>query len=658
VAAFALALASETPAETAGAHRHGASDEALDEILMPSEGEGAPTRIALPSRDALQAPWLGELAKAQRQAAKDLSVFHDFALTDRQPESGITFRNETTDDSGATYKPVHYDHGNGVAVADVDGDGHLDLYFTNQLAPNQLWRNLGDGRFEDVTERAGVALPDRISVTGSFADTDNDGDPDLYVTTVRGGNALFENDGSGRFTDVTERAGLEYEGHSSGGVFFDYDRDGLLDLFLCNVGVYTTEFEGRGGYYTGVEDAFGGHLRPEERDEKSRLYRNLGDNVFEDVTRDAGLIDFSWTGDASPIDGNGDGWPDLYVLNMQGHDQYFENREGHFERRTLDVFPHTPWGSMGIKAFDWDNDGDDDLFLTDMHSDMSENIGPEREKLKSRMQWDEAFLRSEGRSVYGNAFFSNDGEGGYSEVSDDVGAENYWPWGLSVGDLNADGWEDVFITASMNYPFRYGVNSLLLNDRGRRFVDAAFPLGAEPRRDGRTSKAWFELDCDGADREDPLVCEKYDLSGRVEVWAALGTRSSVIFDLEGDGDLDVVTNDFNDVPMVLVSDLTQRRPVHFLKVRLVGTRSNRDGLGARVTLRAGPATYTRSYDGATGYLSHSVYPLYFGLGDVTAADSIDVVWPSGTSQTVSGPFESGAVVEVVETGGDSAAESR
>jgi hypothetical protein len=376
------------------------------------------------------------------------------------------------------------------------------------------------------------------------------------------------------------------------------------------------------------------------------------------VTRDAGLIDFSWTGDASPIDANADGWPDLYVLNMQGHDQYFENREGRFERRTLEVFPNSPWGSMGIKAFDWDNDGDDDLLLTDMHSDMSENIGPEREKLKSRMQWDEAFLRSEGRSVYGNAFFRSDGESGFSEVSDEVGAESYWPWGLSVGDLNADGWEDVFITASMNYPFRYGANSLLLNDRGRRFAEAAFLLGVEPRRDGRTSKAWFELDCDGEHRGDPLVCEKYGIEGRVEVWAALGTRASAIFDLDGDGDLDIVTNEFNDVPMVLVSDLSERSAVRHLKVELVGTRSNRDGLGAKVTVRAGAVSYTRTYDGATGYLSHGVYPLYFGLGEAAAADSIAVVWPSGTTQTLVGPFESGRTVEVVESASESAGVGR
>ena len=149
------------------------------------------------------------------------------------------------DDAGKIYKAVHYDHGNGIAVADVDGDGRLDIYFVNQVGGNQLWRNVGGGRFENITAAAGVGVPAKVSVSASFADIDNDGDADLYVTTVRGGNMLFENDGKGRFKDVSKASGLDYVGHSSCAVFFDYDRDGKLDLFLVNVGRYTTEHASR-----------------------------------------------------------------------------------------------------------------------------------------------------------------------------------------------------------------------------------------------------------------------------------------------------------------------------------------------------------------------------------------------------------------------------
>jgi hypothetical protein len=192
--------------------------------------------------------WLEIRRKAQIDSAAGLDAFHRFRFEDRVEESGITFRNRVTDDSTKHFKAVHYDHGNGIAIADVDADGRLDIYFTSQTGPNELWRNLGGGRFENVTERAGVALSGLISVTGSFGDIDNDSDPDLYVTTVRHGNFLFENDGTGRFRDITDSSGTGYEGHSSASSFFDYDRDGLLDLYLCNVGVYTTNEVGALGY--------------------------------------------------------------------------------------------------------------------------------------------------------------------------------------------------------------------------------------------------------------------------------------------------------------------------------------------------------------------------------------------------------------------------
>ena len=159
-------------------------------------------------------------------------------------ESGITFVQHIVDDAGIDYKAVHYDHGNGIAVADVDGDGLYDIYFVNQVGGNQLWKNLGGGKFKNITATAGVGLPGRIGVTASFADTDNDGDQDLFVTTVMGGNALFENDGHGKFTDITKASGLDLVAHSSGAVFFDYNNDGLLDLLVCNVGNYTRHEKG------------------------------------------------------------------------------------------------------------------------------------------------------------------------------------------------------------------------------------------------------------------------------------------------------------------------------------------------------------------------------------------------------------------------------
>lgn len=597
-----------------------------------------------PALDGMQAR-----IDAQRATVKQFKVFHDFQFTDKLKESGITFVHHVVPEASYNYMGVHYDHGTGIAVADIDGDGLYDIYFVNQVGGNELWKNLGNGKFKNITDQAGVALKGRISVAAAFADVNNTGRPDLFVTTANEGNVLFRNDGNGHFTDVTEQSGLGPSAHSSGALFFDYNRDGLLDLLVCNVGVYTTDQKGPAGEYVGLQDAFLGHLHP-DRFETPVLYKNLGNYEFKDVTAEVGLDPRGWCGDIDVVDLNGDGWPDIYFLNMQGANHYYENQGGQkFVEKTSTYFPKTPWGAMGIKFFDYDNDGRMDLFITDMHSDMMEgNVPPDQEKERLLLNHPppENMLGGDpGNYIYGNAFYHNLGGGKFEEISDKIGVETYWPWGVSVGDVNADGWDDIFVTAGMNFPYRYGINSMLLNNAGANFLDSEFLLGIEPRAVPYTQ--WFDIDCSVEHPgEAQRLCEGYKT--RIMVMAPKASRSSVMFDIDNSGVLDIVTNDFNSAPQVLMSNLAQKKQIHWLKVSLVGTKSNREGLGATVKVTAGGHTQTKYNDGKSGYLSQSDLPLYFGLGDNAKIERIEVQWPSGRVQTVSKKLKENEVLVIEE----------
>lgn len=639
---------------------------AIDEVLpdfVPSTSLSTLHNLPATTQHMAQPPgilddsWLAGMASAEAATQQKLGVSPAFRFQDCAQEIGMTFTPQIVDDQRHRLLVNHYDHGNGVSVADVDGDSNPDLYFTSQVGPNELWRGTREGGFEKVTEAGGAGLEDRISVAASFADTDNDGDPDLFVTSIRSENSFFENV-EGTFVDRTTESGLAYTGHSSKGTFFDFDRDGLLDLYVCNVGRFTTEEEVAVrqdvcnsqrsttlNYFVGRPDAFSGHLVPDLA-ECSRLYRNLGDNRFEDVTEKFGLqSDASWSGDAVAFDANSDGWTDLYVCNMQGHDTLYINQDGAgFKDSTDEYFEATPWGTMGVTVADFDNNGRFDVFLTDMHSDMSVDVGPEKEKLKAEITWPEEFLLSDGRSIYGNAFYRQGADGKYSEISDEIHAENYWPWGLSYGDINADGFTDAFLTSSMCFPYRYCTNSLLLNHRGERFFDAHFATGIEPRSKDQQIAPWFALDFAETDNDNRL---RKSRTGDWVVWSATGSRSSVLYDFDNDGDMDIITNEFNTRPQLLRSNL-QESGVQYLKIDLLGTQSNRDALGAIVRVVTGGLKQSQVKTGASGYLGQSLLPLYFGLGEAETVDRIEVIWPTGRTQVMEGPVSTNQLLKIVE----------
>ncbi len=556
------------------------------------------------------------------------------AFRERAREAGITFRMHfLPGEQGEKFKVNLYDHGCGVVVGDFDGDGHDDVYFLNQMGSNALYRNKGDGTFEDVTARAGVGVGDRVCVGATFADTLNRGLQDLYVTSTRGGNLFFRNNGDGTFTDVTEKAGLKLVAHSQTAVFFDYDNDGFLDLFVTNTARWTLDkYDRTAHYFPGTSGLWGLADAPRE---KNVLYRNLGNGKFKDVTKEAGLEGKGWGGDVVVFDYDNDGHLDLLVTNMFGATQLYRNNgNGTFTDVTKAVLGRTSFGAIGARAFDFNNDGRLDLLIVDMHSDMwlPEGIDPRRTaydlKIKYPKLWgpfygqrpetvgDEELLRRkfefrDADVVFGNTLFKARPSGKFAEVSDKAGLETWWPWGIATGDFDNDGFEDVFLPSGMGYPYQYWPNVLMMNNGNETFTDRAAEWGTEPPRGG-------------------IHLEK-KIGGKL---AARSSRCAAVADFRGEGRLDLVVNNFNDRAFFFRNHFPKKNWVAF---RLTGAEdgkgrkgSNRDAVGALVRLHFGKEVMLRQVQAAGGYLSQSSRSLHFGLGDRPRIDRAEVRWPGRT----------------------------
>jgi len=553
-------------------------------------------------------------------------------FVDRAREAGIAFRTSfLPGEQGENFKVNLYDHGSGVAVADCDSDGDDDIYFCNQLGANALYRNNGDGTFSDITAAAGpIALKDRISVAAAFGDIDNDGDQDLFVISTRGGNALFRNEG-GIFTDVTGAAGVAHVGHSQSATFFDPDHDGDLDLFVTNTARWTTDtLDPVHQYYPGPKFLFDFIGSPIEL---NVFYRNNGDGTFTNSTYEAGLDGRGWGGDTAVFDYDEDGDSDLFVASMFGASFLYRNDgKGRFEDVTKATIGRFPWGAMGARAFDYSGDGHLDLFIADMHSDMWMDTSYPREKIEPKRKYDRflgriaeepgfnpeterQFAERTGIRyadvIFGNALYRWAEGGRFEEVSDAANAETFWPWGVAEGDFDNDGFEDAFLASGMGYPFFHWPSPLLMNRGDGTFEDRASTLGLDPPPGGRMSPE--------------------RIGGRE---ATRSSRSAATADFDGDGGVDLIVNNFNDRPFLLMNGLKRGNYVAF---RLTGQRTNRDAIGARVELTVGGRKMVRQVQAAGGYLSQSSKTLHFGIGDATSVTGCAVIWPGLRRQSVAVP---------------------
>lgn len=524
-----------------------------------------------------------------------------------------------------------YGH-NGVSIGDFDGDGHDDVYVCQPAGlPNRLYRNRGNGTFEDVTEAAGVGVLDNTACA-LFADFTNNGRQDLVVVRANG-PLLFVNQGNGKFKLKPQafRFAAPPQGTFTGAAAADYDRDGRLDIYFCLYSFY--QGTGQYKYPTPYFDAQNGP--------PNFLMRNNGDGTFEDVTNECGLDQNNnrYSFCCAWGDSNGDAWPDLYVVNDFGRKNLYRNNgNGKFTDVAAEAGVEDVGAGMGVCWFDYDNDGKQDLYVANMWTAAG-----------SRITNDERFQPSasaEARQFYrkhsmGNSVLQNTGERFDDETNKSGAGIGRWAWSSDAWDFDHDGFADIYIANGMiSGPIEEDLNSYFW-----RQVVAKSPNTAKSDTDYekgwngineliRSDYSWsgFERNMLYANHGDGTFS---GVSGAVGLDFLEDARTFALADFDGDGRQEILIKNRNAPQLRLMKNVaTELAPA--ISFRLRGSKSNPDGIGSQITVETRGRKQTKMLQAGSGFLAQHSKEIFFGLGAAGEDISATIRWPGGTVQHLNG----------------------
>ena len=531
-----------------------------------------------------------------------------FALRDESAKAGINFRHHrpTFDPRIAGVEPHVAALGAAVSVADFDGDNHPDLYFTNSRfgEPNALYHNRGDGTFEEVAASVGLADLNRpgegVSMGAVWGDIDNDGREDILVYRY-GYLALFRNVDGQTFQDITAQAGLRRWMNSNSAIWLDYDRDGLLDLYV------TAYFRDIDLWHLTTTRIMHNSFEFATNGGKNLLFHNMGGGKFEDVTDKMRVGSTRWTLAAASADFNSDGWPDIYLANDYGPEELYLNDRGtRFVLATSGLESESKSG-MSVAIGDAFNRGRLDAFIT--------NIS-ERGYIFQNNNLRLNEMRESQR-------FRNVAEGQIADAG--------WAWGAQFGDFNNDGANELFvangfISADREKSYWYSM-SKIAGANGRFFEDAATwpPFGNASLSGYERSRVYLNRG----------VAGWVDVAKQVGVTDLYDGRAVATADLSNRGAVDVIVANQNQ-PALLYRDYPDTAN-HWIAFKLIGTRSNRSAIGAEVVIESGDFTQRRVVDGGSGFASQNDRRPHFGLGSREWIDRVVIHWPSGGTQVVLRP---------------------
>jgi hypothetical protein len=536
--------------------------------------------------------------------------------------SGINFINNVTENDTLNYTIFPYMYmGGGVSAGDINNDGLDDIFFTGNLVPNKLYLNKGNMKFEDISEKAGITGNHQWFTGSTMADVNNDGWLDIYVCVSAkyqpSHNLLFINNKDNTFTESAASYGIDDQSSSVQATFFDYNNDGLLDLFVANYPIVLVSMGAQFYHDKMIENKF---------EESGHLYKNNGNNTFTDVTKEAGVQNFGMSIGLVAMDFNNDGWKDLYISNDFNVPDYLylNNGDGTFKNILREATSQTSIFGMGLDAADINNDGLIDLFQIDMtpedHYRRVVNVRPmSRETFNLSLDYGFHYQYMQNSLQLNNGIFNNIPI--YSNISLFAGVSyTDWSWAGLFMDLDNDGKKDLFVTNGV----LKDINNRDVLEDSRSNIYFKVRKEYRPELFPSTPVKNYVFKNNG----DFTFTNKADSWGFDEPGFSNGLAYS---DLDNDGDLDVIINNVNSVAGIYENNVVPHSN-HYLKVDLAGSTANPFGIGSIVTVKTGNITQKQELTLTRGYQSSVPTTIHFGLNQKDTIDELKVVWPDKKQQ--------------------------
>ncbi|MFH6767502.1 CRTAC1 family protein [Gaetbulibacter aquiaggeris] len=552
--------------------------------------------------------------------------------------SGVHFINEISESETFHYYQYIYSYnGGGVAVLDMNNDGLQDIFFTSNISENRLYLNQGNFKFNDISSSSGILGKEGFKTGVTVVDINEDGFDDLYV--CRAGwyndldirkNLLYINNGDLTFTESAKEYGLDDSNRTISASFFDYDKDGDLDLYLANAPVMTKNDQNIIAF-----DVISNNPETPELGGSDKFYRNEGNGKFKDISTEAGLpVERAFGLNAQVGDLNDDGWLDVYVSNdfLMPDFAFINNGDGSFTDMGPEMFKHTSFYSMGSDIADLNNDGSPDLVVLDMNPE--DYVRSKMSMPMTTISKFDAMVKSGYQYQYmQNVLQINNQNGTFSELGNLSGiAATDWSWSSLIADFDLDGLSDIYIT---NGIYRDLIDQdandeivRIIRNKGLKPTEQEFFRYTQMLPQHKLLNYFFKNNGD------------LTFSNNSEKWIDMNptfSNGAAYADLDNDGDLDLIVNNINDKASILKNNAIELGYGNFIKFEFEGPEHNKEGIGVKVSLFIDDGSIIeRQLIRSRGYLSAMSKILHIGIGKDASISKIIVEWPDGKEQKVEG----------------------